>query len=190
MSTSKHSLHDRTWTRNTYLISTDPSLIPISDLNAIFATNLIYWATPLPASAMRDAIFNSLCFGLYDTTLPPQTNPSTPGEPPSPEAATKLIGFARCITDFVTFSYLTDVFVLPAYQAEGLGKWLVKCVGEVHDEMPWLRRSMLFTSDWERSVPFYERVLGMQVVNVGSAEGRGKSAVMQKLGPGFPAALG
>jgi len=100
-----------------------------------------------------------------------------------------LIGFARCITDFTTFSYLTDVYILPAHQGTGLGKWLVRCLGEVHDEMPFLRRSMLFTSDWERSVPFYETVLGMRVLGAGAGREGGGPAVMQKLGPGFPEGL-
>ncbi|KAF3008872.1 hypothetical protein E8E13_011023 [Curvularia kusanoi] len=179
MSTTKESLLDRTWTRNKFLISTNHTLISIPELNAIFVTDLVYWATPLPTSAMREMLSNSLCFGLYDTEA------KSPKED-SPKTAMKLVGFARCVTDFATFSYLTDVFVLPAYQSEGLGSWLVGCVGEVHDGMPWLRRSMLFSGDWERSVPFYERVLGMQVINRGGEEEGKRPAVMQKMGPGFP----
>ncbi|EGU81295.1 hypothetical protein FOXB_08190 [Fusarium oxysporum f. sp. conglutinans Fo5176] len=45
------------------------------------------------------------------------------------------------------------------YQGKGLGSWLVRCIREVLDEMPHLRRTMLLTGDWERSVPFYEKLL-------------------------------
>ncbi|KAJ4410519.1 hypothetical protein N0V91_002006 [Didymella pomorum] len=175
----------RTWTRDSYLISTDPSLIPISDLNAVFATDLVYWATPLPENVMRETIDNSLCFVLFDTKAPANANYDANGQRATDS---KLIGFARCVTDFTTFSYLTDVYVLLAYQGEGLGRWLVACVGEVHDSMPHLRRSMLFTGDWKRSVPFYQSVLGMDTLNAGS-EGSGGPAIMQKRGPGFPASL-
>jgi len=49
--------------------------------------------------------------------------------------------------------------------------------------MPHLRRSLLFTGDWERSVPFYKEVLGMTV----SAGEKGVGlAVMERKGPGHP----
>ncbi|KAF3045264.1 hypothetical protein E8E11_002098 [Didymella keratinophila] len=185
MQTTKQSLLSRTWTRDSYLISTDPSLMPISELNAAFATDLVYWANPLPEYVMRETIDNSLCFGLYDTKAPAAANQDANG---SRTTGSKLVGFARCVTDFTTFSYLTDVYVLPAYQGEGLGRWIVACVGEVHDSMPHLRRRILFTGDWKRSVPFYQSVLGMETLNVGS-EGSGGPAIMQKRGPGFPASL-
>lgn len=194
MQTTKQSLLHRTWSRDSYLISTDPSLIPITDLNAVFATNLVYWAKPLPEDIMRETLDNSLCFGLYDTTPITAATTTLPDSSKSPDLVdsrdkNKLIGLARCVTDFSTFSYLTDVYVLPSYQGEGLGKWMMRCVGDVHDSMPYLRRSMLFTSDWERSVPFYEKVLGMNIVEGnGGKDGRGP-AIMQKLGPGFPEEL-
>lgn len=187
MQTTKQSLVQRTWTCDSYLISTDPSLIPIADLNAVFATELVYWANPLPEDVMRETLKNSLCFGLYDTKVPTNDDEDTEGL--QPKQSGKLIGFARCITDLTTFSYLTDVYILPSYQGEGLGKWIVRCVGEVHDSMPYLRRSMLFTSDWERSVPFYRSVLGMELCKGrGEKEGSGP-AIMQKLGGGFPEGL-
>ncbi|KAJ4988772.1 acetyltransferase [Stagonosporopsis vannaccii] len=183
MQTTKHTLLNRTWTRDNYLISTDPTLIPVSQLIAAFATNLVYWANPLPEDIMRETLSNSLCFGLYSTSTPESRSEVRK------DKEMTLIGFARCITDFATFSYITDVYILPAHQGGGLGKWLVRCVGEVHDEMPFLRRSMLFTSDWERSVPFYEQVLGMRVLDAGKGREGGGPAVMQKLGPGFPMGL-
>lgn len=182
---TKQALLSRTWTLDLYLISTDAALIPIWELNAVFATDLAYWANPLPENVVRETLNNSLCFGLYDTKSLADVNPNADGTRPTDP---KLVGFARCVTDFTTFSYLTDVYVLPAYQGEGLGRWIVACVGEVHDSMPYLRRSMLFTSDWKRSVPFYESVLGMSTIN-GKSEQSGGPAIMQKLGQGFPASL-
>ncbi|KAF9698300.1 hypothetical protein EKO04_003752 [Ascochyta lentis] len=186
MQTTKQALLRRNWTRESYLISTDASLVPISELNAALATDLVYWANPLPEEVMREMLENSLCFGLYDIKpVTAQTNSSIKTKETISEQKRKLIGFARCVTDFSTFSYLTDVYVLPSYQGEGLGKWLVGCVGEVHDAMPFLRRSMLFTGDWERSVPFYERVLGMGLFKGNGEKDGGGPAMMHKQGPGF-----
>jgi GNAT superfamily N-acetyltransferase len=94
-----------------------------------------------------------------------------------------LVGFARCVTDFTTFSYLTDVWIDPSYQGIGLGTWLLMCVRTCTDSMPHLRRSLLFTGSWDRSVPFYKEVLGMTV----SAGEPGVSlALMERKGPGHP----
>lgn len=168
----------RTWEKGQYFISTDTSLINLQTLNKWFATDDFYWAGPLPLEALQQAIESCLCFGLYHT--PKQQNNST--TTPDPE----FIGIARCITDYITFVYLTDVYVLPSHQGKGLGTWLVECVGEVMDAMPFLRRSMLFTSDWARSVPFYERILGMSVQE--SKAGKGV-AMMMKKGAGYSQAI-
>ena len=108
-----------------------------------------------------------------------QTPPSTEEK----ENFKKFIGFARCITDFTTFSYLTDVWIHPSFQGKGLGTWLMTCVRSCTDKMPHLRRSLLFTGDWQRSVPFYEKWLGMSVL--AGEEGKGL-AVMEWKGPGHP----
>ncbi|WYZ37654.1 hypothetical protein EsH8_II_001160 [Colletotrichum jinshuiense] len=163
----------RAWTRDSYLISTDASLIPVAELNAAFASDTFYWTGPLPEAAMREMLANSLCFGLYNTA--PEGAPAG--------AAPKLIGFARLVTDHVSFAYATDVWVDTATQGKGLGRWLVGCVQEVIEGMPHLRRSLLFTGDWERSVPFYEREMKMQLM-----DGRrgGPLAIMQMKGRGHP----
>ena len=171
----RSTLQDRTWSKDQYFISTDWSLIPIAKLNAAFGSNDIYWAKPMPEGALRETLQNSLCFGLHER------NPITQGA--------ELVGVARCVTDFTTFVYLTDVYIWPTHQGKGLGKWLVTCVQEVIESMPYLRRSMLFTSDWERSVPFYEKHMDMEMV--GSTRGpngeRGTGpAILQRKGNGFP----
>jgi hypothetical protein len=63
----------------------------------------------------------------------------------------------------------------------------MQCVQEVIESMPHLRRSLLFTGDWKRSVPFYERILGMQVFESRRGEdgdGRGLAVMMRK-GKGY-----
>lgn len=188
MASTVQKAQHRTWRKDQYLISTDPSMVPVPELNAAFASDTVYWADPLPEDAMRETLNNSLCFGLYEIIK--SDAPTTPNAGPHNP---KFTGFARCVTDFTTFIYLTDVFVDPACQGNGLGAWLLGCVQEVIESMPYLRRSMLFTSDWKRSVPFYEKVMGMSVLEFErGADGKSGEgvAVMQRKGPAFPASLG
>ncbi|KAJ5860541.1 Acyl-CoA N-acyltransferase [Penicillium soppii] len=167
------------WTKAPYIISTDASQISPITLNTWFASEEVYWAKPMPEAAMRATLQNSLCFGLYDQTPNPKGTPTQ---------NSILIGFARCITDTTTFVYLTDVFILPEHQGKGLGTWLIACVQEVIESMPYLRRSMLITSGWKRSVPFYEKLLGMEVSGGQmGADGHGTGlAVMIRKGKGAP----
>ena len=50
------------------------------------------------------------------------------------------------ITDYATFAYLADVFILEAYRRQGLAKWLVEAV-VAHPGLQGLRRWMLATRD-------------------------------------------
>jgi len=196
-----HVESSRTWTRDGFLISTDPSLVPTDVLNKAFASEALYWASPLPESAMREMLDSGLCFGLYSPTpappppvgddqdvsiapnpaetlheiaghvrpefgsLPTQTGSqsSKPEQQQSPEQdQPSLIGFARCITDKVTFAYLTDVYILPEWQGQGLGKWLISCIQEVIEDMPYLRRSMCLVGHGkEKGIEFYGGLMKM-----------------------------
>lgn len=171
----KARLQARSWRKDQFLISTNPTFFPISTLIDIFSREEFYWAKPLPAQEMREILDNSLSFGLYDQQ--DHQNQASPTSEPA------LIGIARCVTDYVTFAYITDVWVDPTYQGKGLGKWLVTCVQEVLEEMPHLRRTLLFTGDWERSVPFYEKLMGVKLLETKRNEGL---AIMESKGKGHP----
>ncbi|ETS86637.1 hypothetical protein PFICI_00465 [Pestalotiopsis fici W106-1] len=196
-----------TWKRDQYVISTDSSLVPIKKIGAVFASPIFYWAKALPDAVLKETLENSLCFGLYQSSVSQSgTNPAdlssaesrTNAAEVAPTDATtdaghvasektkpdlNLIGFARCITDYTTFLYLTDVWVDELYQGKGLGKWLITCVQEVIEKMPYLRRSMLFTADWERSVPFYEKLMDMTLLETQRNAGL---AIMERKGLGHP----
>ncbi|KAI0595200.1 hypothetical protein F4775DRAFT_570549 [Biscogniauxia sp. FL1348] len=186
MGSLKSQLQGRTWQRDGYFISTDPALISIPRLISIFASDEVYWTSPLPEPHMREMIESSLCFGLYKQQLQSPSHNSSNQSPPTSPASPHhqlLVGFARCVTDFTSFLYVTDVWVEPSLQGQGLGGWLVGCVQEVIETMPYLRRSMLLTGDWERSVPFYEKLMGMELMKSRKGEGL---AVMERKGPGHP----
>ncbi len=108
-----------------YLISTDPSLIQINVVHHYLSTTS-YWAQNIPLLTVEKAIQNALCFGVYHKA--------------------NQIGFARIISDKATFAYLADVFILPAEQNKGLGKWLMQVIHQ-HPELQGLRRWLLTTKD-------------------------------------------
>ncbi|MBC6700518.1 GNAT family N-acetyltransferase [Hymenobacter puniceus] len=109
-----------------FTISTDPARLDLVGIHAYLSLES-YWAKGIPIETVKQAIANSLPFGLY-----------------SPEG--QLAGFARVVTDYATFAWLCDVFVLPAYQGKGLSKWLMEVVW-AHPQLQNLRRRMLATLD-------------------------------------------
>jgi GNAT superfamily N-acetyltransferase len=86
-----------------------------------------YWAKGIPRETLARAVEHSLCFGAYDTSG-------------------AQVGFARVITDFATFAYLADVFVLESHRGQGIGKLLMECIKQ-HPELQGLRRWTLSTKD-------------------------------------------
>jgi GNAT superfamily N-acetyltransferase len=107
-----------------FTVSTDPQLIDLDFVHG-FLTEC-YWAKGIPRDVVARSIENSLCFGLY--------------------AKDKQIGFARVISDYATYAYIGDVFVLDSFRGHGLGKWLMECVMQ-HSRLQGLRRWSLVTRD-------------------------------------------
>ncbi|QJD77929.1 GNAT family N-acetyltransferase [Spirosoma rhododendri] len=108
-----------------YIISTDKSRL---DLNLVhqFLSQESYWAKNMPMELVRKAVDNSLCFGVY--------------------LADQQVGFARVITDYTTFAYLSDVFVVKEHRGKGLSKRLVQYIVDYPD-LQGLRRWTLVTVD-------------------------------------------
>ncbi len=108
-----------------YTISTNPALINVVAVHQ-YLSEESYWAKGISFSIVQKSINHSLCFGLYKQDV--------------------MVGFARLITDTATFAYLCDVFILPAHQGNGLGKWLIQTI-QNYPELQGLRRWMLATKD-------------------------------------------
>jgi GNAT superfamily N-acetyltransferase len=81
-----------------------------------------------------------------------------------------MIGFARLVTDYTTFAYLTDVFVVREHQRRGLAKWMVRGVKEIVTEWPLLRGLLLMT-DNETTAEMYKRELGAVDFDKGPSAG-------------------
>jgi GNAT superfamily N-acetyltransferase len=112
------------WQREGYRISTDPDRLDRGVIHGFLRDS--YWASGVPREVVDKAIRNSLPFGLYESDA--------------------LIGFARVVTDFATFAYVADVFVLPSHRGRGLAVWLMEVI-RGHPELQGLRRWVLATRD-------------------------------------------
>lgn len=107
-----------------FFISTDVSRLDLGVIHSFLTQS--YWANGIPLDIVKKSIENSLCFGVYNQG--------------------RQVGFARVITDYATFAYLADVFVLPSERGQGLSKWLMQTIKE-HPKLQGLRRWMLATRD-------------------------------------------
>jgi GNAT superfamily N-acetyltransferase len=156
----------RAWRRESFLVSTDPALLDHAAINDAFESDLMWWSKRLTDSQMEKMIQSSLCMGLYvagaeaDGMLRLQRAFCDETYETSGRNALEMIGLARLITDFTTFGYLTDVYVLKEHQGKGLGRWMMECLNEVLDSWPDLRRVMLLTHT-EEAARLYRKTLHM-----------------------------
>ncbi len=109
-----------------FVVSTDRARLERGVIHNFLAESS-YWAKRIPFEIFARSVESSLCFGVYDS-------------------AGLQVGFARVISDFATFAYVADVFVLDSYRGRGLGKLLMQCIKE-HPQLQELRRWVLTTRD-------------------------------------------
>lgn len=141
------SLSNLSWTHaQGFQLSTNPDQIPLSTLNDFFSD--MPWAKPLPQATLRSLVHQSLCFALYEVH----------------DSDRKLIGISRWISDFVSVAYLTDVYLLPAYRSQGLGKWMMACIDETFRSMEHLRGMILIVDRGGGEELLYRKYLGMEDV--------------------------
>lgn len=132
------------WVKDNFEISTDKSKL---NLEVIFQfLKESYWANDRTYSQVVHSIQNSLCFGLHENGI--------------------QVGFARVITDYATFAYLADVFIIRSYQGKGLGKWLTEVIIN-NEDLKNITSWLLLTNDahflYEKAgfmqYPYPERVM-------------------------------
>jgi GNAT superfamily N-acetyltransferase len=107
-----------------FVLSTDRERLDLDVIHE-FLTNC-YWAKGISREIVARSIENSLCFGVY--------------------SGDKQVAFARVVSDFATYAYLGDVFVLESYRGRGLSKWMMQCI-RAHPLLQGLRRWTLLTRD-------------------------------------------
>ncbi len=111
-------------TKMQYEISTERSRLDVALIHDFLRSS--YWAKDIPQKVVKKCIENSLCFGAFKEA--------------------RQVGFARVITDYATFAYLADVFVVPEHRGRGVSKLLVQAILK-HPELQGLRRILLATQD-------------------------------------------
>jgi len=107
-----------------YQISTDPTRLDVGVIHGFLRES--YWAEGIPRDIVLRAIQNSLCFGVY--------------------CRNQQIAFARVVSDYATFAYLADVFVLAPWRGHGISKALMSEIVH-HPDLQHLRRWVLGTKD-------------------------------------------
>lgn len=107
-------------------ISTDKAELDLPLIHRFLSAEA-YWSQGIPEETVARAVAGSLCFGGYVD-------------------GAGQVAFARVVSDFATFAYLADVFVLPEYRSRGYSKQLVAEI-MAHPQLQGLRRFMLATSD-------------------------------------------
>lgn len=122
------------WQKGEFTISTERAKLQIDEIQR-FLTEESYWARERTREQTETAIKNSLPFGVYK------------GE--------NQIGFARVVSDFATFAYLGDVYILEEFRGLGLSKWLMETIVE-YPELQGLRRWILATKDAHTLYEKYE----------------------------------
>jgi hypothetical protein len=85
--------------RGTYTLSTDPARLDLARIYDYLSTES-YWAQGRPFEVTQRSVEHSLCFGVYH--------------------GDEQVAFARVVTDYATFAWLCDVFVLEAHRGRGL----------------------------------------------------------------------
>jgi GNAT superfamily N-acetyltransferase len=109
-----------------YDISTDTERLDVDAIHAYLTRS--YWSPGIPRATVERAVRNSLCFGVYET------------------ASGAQVGFTRVVTDYATFAYLCDVYVLEAHRGHGIAKRMMREV-MAHPALMGARRIMLATRD-------------------------------------------
>jgi GNAT superfamily N-acetyltransferase len=96
-------------TRDGYLLTRDPDRVDVDQVHTWLSTES-YWAAGRERDAVARSIAGSRPYSVY--------------------AGDAQVGFARVVTDGVTFAWICDVFVDAAHRGRGLGSWLVDSIVE------------------------------------------------------------
>lgn len=85
-----------------------------------------YWSKNIPIDTFRRAVKGSFCVAIFHDK--------------------RQVAMARLITDYATFSYLSDVYVLKEHRGHGLARAMVSYFQE-HPKLNGQRIWLLFTRD-------------------------------------------
>jgi GNAT superfamily N-acetyltransferase len=96
-----------------YRVTTDRARVDLDVVHA-FLKNESYWAQHRSREENARALERSTCFSVIH------------------EPTGAMVGFARVLTDDVSFGWVADVFVLADHQRRGLATFLMACVVDAY----------------------------------------------------------
>lgn len=108
-----------------YTLSDDAARLDLRAVHAYLTRS--YWSMGIPLEVVERAVRQSLCIGAYD-------------------AAGAQVGLVRVISDYATYCYVCDVYVLEEHRGLGLSKAMLAMVMD-HPLLQGLRRWSLVTAD-------------------------------------------
>jgi ribosomal protein S18 acetylase RimI-like enzyme len=111
-----------------YRLSDDSTLLDIAAMHAFLRE--AYWCRDIPFSVVQRSVAHSLCIGAY-------------------EKSGAQVGLARFISDYATFCYVCDVYVLAPHRNRGIARAMLS-LAQKHPQLQGLRRWMLVTRDAQK----------------------------------------
>jgi GNAT superfamily N-acetyltransferase len=109
-------LPPKTWPSGDYRVTTDRARVDL-DVVHEFLTNDSYWANGRTREQTARANEMSTCFSVIH------------------EPTGAMVGFARVLTDDVSFGWVADVFVLDGHRGRGVAVFLMGCVVEAYSHV-------------------------------------------------------
>lgn len=110
---------------NGYTITTDKSLMNIHEVHK-WLSEKSYWSPGITFEKVKTAFDHSYCIGVL--------------------SGGAQVAYGRLITDYASFAYLADVYVLEEHRGRGLGKEMMKILMGL-EWIGTLRAVMLATLD-------------------------------------------
>jgi GNAT superfamily N-acetyltransferase len=112
------------WTNNQFRITDDPAAVDVDFVERMLRTS--YWAAERPREVIERTLESSISLSLFCEDV--------------------QIGFARVVSDEVTFAWICDLIIDPVCRGDGLGKWFLECIME-HPAVAGTSQQLLRTSD-------------------------------------------
>ncbi len=110
---------------NGYEITTDKARMKVHDVHK-WLSEVSYWCPNIPYDTFKKAFDNSFCIGVIHDG--------------------KQVGYAALVTDYATYAYLKDVFIIEEHRGKGISKKMLE---------------VLFGLDW---------VLGLRVIKLATRD--------------------
>jgi len=118
------SNHHMEWRTNELSMTDDPLAVDVDFVERMLRTS--YWAPRRERSVIERSLQTSVPLSVFH--------------------ADRQIGFARIVSDLVTFAWIADVIVDPQYRGRGIGKWMMECIME-HPAVVGTSQQLLRTTD-------------------------------------------